>query len=191
MVHNFRLKNGRVAAIRQASRADATLLWDMHQHLSTDTVYKRYHRHYDPTQRELEMLCDVKPDEGMVFIVTVDDPKETVIGHAYYVIDDRNPGIAEPAVVVADDYQRIGIGGLMMKHMGEYAVQHGIHQFRTFILPNNDGVVRLIRRVGVSFHSTIEHGTREILIDLENLLPYSWDMSLQEPALIFPKPEIF
>jgi GNAT superfamily N-acetyltransferase len=164
-IQYYRLKNGITVTIRPAQLRDAQLIWEMHQRLSETSIYKRYHRHYQPSLAALENLCQIDPKAGAVFVATVDSPGERVIGMGYYLIED-DPTIAEPALLVEDDFQGYGLGRHLGQHLVEHAVQQGIHSLNVYALSTNEAITRLIHRSGLPSRSVFSHGVREILIEL-------------------------
>ncbi len=164
-IKHYRMKNGRLVTIRPGRLQDTTLILEMHRRLSPNSIHNRYHRHYEPSRMAIENVCRIDDHAGAVFVATIDDPRETVIGMAYYLAEE-NPANAEPAIVVEDRFQGMGLGGFMAQHMGQHAIQQRIGVFTAYVLPGNEEIMHLIRRSGVSFHSTFSHGTREVHIEL-------------------------
>ena len=74
---------------------------------------------------------------------------------------------AEVAVVMQDDWQRQGIGQVLMKQLAEVALQLGIKRFCAVVLATNRGAHALIKGLGYPYQSHVSHGEDEIVIYLE------------------------
>lgn len=166
-IHHYRLKNGLGITLRLATMEDAPLIWQMHQQLSSMTIYKRYLRHYQPTLEAIQNLCQVNSStgQGAVLIATCDQPHETVIGIAYYIVEE-NPSAAEPALLVKDEFQGQGVGRYLGEHLYEYAISQGVETFYAYALAGNEAVSRLIGRSGLVFSAAFSQGVREFQIEL-------------------------
>ena len=58
------------------------------------------------------------------------------------------PGVAEIALTVGDDWQRRGLGSLLSARLLELARREGLHEIRASVLAENPGGVRLLKAVG-------------------------------------------
>jgi RimJ/RimL family protein N-acetyltransferase len=99
---------------RQISPLDRDGLVDMFERLSPESRRRRFlSPKVQLTERELIHLTDVDHvrHEALVAI----GPDDEIIGVARYVCRSDDPDIAEISVVVADDWQRRGIGGSLVR----------------------------------------------------------------------------
>ncbi|HUO46943.1 MAG TPA: GNAT family N-acetyltransferase [Acidimicrobiia bacterium] len=60
----------------------------------------------------------------------------------------HDPAEAELAITVVDDYQRRGLGRLLLELMAELCRHIGIQRFVFEALPENEGIVRLLKNYG-------------------------------------------
>jgi nucleotide-binding universal stress UspA family protein len=70
------------------------------------------------------------------------------VGVARYV--RTAPDEAEPAVVVADDWQRRGVGSRLLEALASRAVEEGVATFRAPVLAQNHDAIALLRSMGES-----------------------------------------
>jgi RimJ/RimL family protein N-acetyltransferase len=68
-----------------------------------------------------------------------------VAGARYWII---RPDEAEIAFIVADAYQKQGIGTAMLKHLCSIARQAGLKYFYALAIPDNEGASRLLKKLG-------------------------------------------
>ena len=97
--------------IRRATSYDVPAILTMHERLSADSRYARYHAAYTPGYREIYAICRLAGDEGAAWVATVDSVA-AIVGLAYYVSVRREPArVAEVAFLVEDRFQGVGVGG--------------------------------------------------------------------------------
>ena len=120
----------------------------------------RYFRFFNPI-RELSpeflaRLTQVDYDKEMALIAAVSAAgKETEIGVARYSINpDGNS--CEFAVVVADDWQRKGIGLRLLTELGECMREKGIKLVEGWVLKQNVGMLQLAKAMGFDLSTSLE-----------------------------------
>ena len=166
-ISHYEISSGRYATIRPVKPEDAPLILDMYGRLSEASIYRRFLRHYTVTLEDVQAESRVNEGDGAGFVAVIDDPRETVIGLAYYEIDDKESGAsAEPALLVEDRFQGMGLGRYLARTLAEYAVSQGLYRFNAYLHPMNDAVLKIIRRSGLEFESQVAYGMHEVQIAL-------------------------
>jgi len=91
--------------------------------------------------------------------------KERIVGVARY---DRARGtdVAEVAVAVIDEFQRRGLGGILLAELARVARRHGIKSFQLIVLPENREMLGLLRKMGWIHQARVVGGVYEISFDL-------------------------
>ena len=118
--------------------------------LSPESRYRRFFelkRELKP--RELDWLTAIDHVDHEA-VVAVDQHDGSLIGVGRYVREKDRPMSAELAIAVVDDWQRRGIGTVLVAEIVERATANGLQQIRAFALGDNRPVNRLLRRLG--FH---------------------------------------
>ncbi len=151
--------------IRSTTPVDVDLIWQLHQHLSSDSIYKRYHNPRVPNRAEMSRICGLHGEDGRSFIATAPGKAE-IVGMAYYITQSASPETAEPALLVADAFQGQGIGKRLMKHLVEQAVTQGIHFFDALVLPSNGSMIHLLNSSGRLIENHLSYGAREMRVQL-------------------------
>lgn len=165
--HTIRLRDRTVVTVRPARPHDWMLIEEMHDRLSDASLYFRYMRYSKPTCRELRRLCRMDRHKGSVLVATVDEPGETVIGLAYYVIEEGvTPLTAEPALLVEDRFQGKGLGTRLFHLLSEAAQQQGIAEFQGIVYGGNEMMMQVLRRSGLPLESNFAYGMREVRIHI-------------------------
>jgi RimJ/RimL family protein N-acetyltransferase len=68
-----------------------------------------------------------------------------VAGARYWI---TRPDEAEITFMVADDYQKQGIGTAMLNHLCSIARQAGLKRLYALAIPDNEGAPRLLKKLG-------------------------------------------
>src|SRR5687768_11845215 len=117
---------GRVV-IRPLEPTDRELLAAGFERLSPESRYRRFFAAIPRlTERQLDYLTQVDQQDH-VALVAVDDAAGDMIGVARFV--RTAPGVAEPAVVVADDWHGRGVASALLDRLVERAQEEGIQRF--------------------------------------------------------------
>ena len=113
--------------------------------LSPETRYRRFHApvHRMPLSA-VRHLVGVDHDSREAVVAVVGGE---VVGVARY---DRSPAdasTAEFAVVVADDWQGVGLGRQLLRDVTALAAGRGVRQLVATVQPDNSRVLRLVQRL--------------------------------------------
>jgi RimJ/RimL family protein N-acetyltransferase len=80
----------------------------------------------------------------------VDHVRGGGVGIARYVRDREDPGAAEIAVTIVDDWQGRGLGTELLARLSDRACQEGIGRFTALVAADNAAVAGLLRNSGAS-----------------------------------------
>jgi len=89
--------------------------------------------------------CDFVSQVALIGLVRHNLRMAIVAGARYWI---TGPDEAEITFMVADDYQKQGIGTAMLNHLCSIARQAGLKRLIAFALPDNEGAVRLLNKLG-------------------------------------------
>lgn len=158
MTSTVMLRDGSEVTIRPIQPADAPLLQDLLTRLSPESIYKRFMAYIKRlSDKQAERFANVNYETEMAFVATNADGQ--VIGVARYMTPTPpEVGAAEAAVVVEDAYQGNYLGTYLLRHLVQYALEHGIGVFTAAIHPSNEKIVRFIRRSGYPVESRFSNG---------------------------------
>lgn len=134
--------------IRPVTSHDAARLVDLHDRCSPDTRYLRYH---SPKPRlraaEAAYLAGVDGERRVALVVTaIEDGEERIVGDARF--DLIGDGDAEAALLLRDDVQGAGLGGLLFQRLLEVASGLDVRRIVLEILPHNRPMLALAARFG-------------------------------------------
>jgi len=164
------LKDGTRVHVRPIRPEDEPRLHEAFGRMSERTVYFRF---FSPLKRLPEELAHrlarVDYDQRFALVATTHRPdgQEHILGVARY---DRAPGTAsaEVAVAVVDDAQRQGVGSGLLSLLSEVARAHGIEELTLIVLPENQSMLGLLRRLGWIHRAVLRGGVYEITFSPPN-----------------------
>ena len=161
------LTDGTKVLVRPIVPEDEPLLHEAVAAMSERTVYFRF---FSPLKRMPDALAHrlaVVDYNDRFALVATDKPrgKERIVGVARY---DRvvNIDVAEVAVAVIDEFQRRGLGSALMTILGKVATEHGIKTFTLVVLPENQQMLGLLRKMGWIHRAKLAGGLYDISFEL-------------------------
>jgi acetyltransferase len=161
------LIDGTKVLVRPIVPEDEPLLHEAVAAMSERTVYFRF---FSPLKRMPDALAHrlaVVDYNDRFALVATDKPrgKERIVGVARY---DRvvNTDVAEVAVAVIDEFQRRGLGSALMTILGKVATEHGIKTFTLIVLPENQQMLGLLRKMGWIHRAKLSGGVYDISFEL-------------------------
>lgn len=135
------------------------------------SVQSRWQRFASPiarlTDAQLDYLTRLDGKDRVAWCAAVErDGDEHGIGLARYIRLADDPGVAEFAVTVVDEFQAQGIGYALLTKLKETARDNGLTALRGYVLPSNRHMLALCRRLGANI-STPDSGfvTAEIALN--------------------------
>lgn len=144
------LRNGQEVVLRPIRPEDEPLESKMLDYLSSQTMYYRF-LGYIPkiTHDFLTRFTQIDYDREMAIIAEIQDETDgerKMIG-VVRIVSDAWGENAEFAIVVADPWQRKGLGRIMSDFILEIAEEKGINKIYANVLATNKGMLRLFEKL--------------------------------------------
>jgi GNAT superfamily N-acetyltransferase len=137
--------------VRLVRPADKQKLREGFEHLSSESRRRRFLGHKSQlSEAELRFFTDVDGINHVAltaFKVNRQGNEGKCVGVARFVRTPEDWTVAEIALVVADAYQRLGIGRLLLQRLLAAAAVRGVRRVQFYSLADNDALRRLIKRV--------------------------------------------
>ncbi len=162
------LRDGTKVHLRAIVPEDEPLLHEAVAAMSERPVYFRF---FSPIKRMSDALAHrlavVDYNDRFALVATTHRPsgKERIVGVARY-DRARDTVIAEVALAVIDEFQRRGLGGILLVELATVAKKHGIKTFQLIVLPENREMLGLLRKMGWIHQARLTGGMYEISFDL-------------------------
>jgi acetate---CoA ligase (ADP-forming) len=134
------LRDGSLVHVRPVSPDDRILLLRFIKSLSTETVRLRFLNKVKPEETVNQLI----PGTNQFALLAMRE--EAIIGHAIYTVTLINK--AEPAAVVADDYQDKGLGTILLGQLTQAAIENGISVFEARVATENTYILTVLRELG-------------------------------------------
>jgi GNAT superfamily N-acetyltransferase len=147
--------------LARLEHSDGESLRRLFYRLSPETLYRRFMSPVvRPDQVRPDRLLDIDHCDREA-VVALDGGE--IVGVARYA---RQPGspTAEVAVVVADAWQRHGLGSRLLTALARLAAAAGIERFTLTMQADNDRIVRLVRHLAPSTRFTLSYGVYEAVV---------------------------
>ncbi len=160
--------DGTSVTIRPIRPDDLSLTNEFDDRLSPATKYRRLLSDRQPSSAELRRFTHIDAKREVALIAIVGDPGSVKqIGVARCVQDDAGES-AEFAIVVSDDWQRRGLGAVLLSALIDAARQRGVRRLEAITMADNRGMLNLARKLG--FSARAEPGEPELIGLVLNLL---------------------
>ena len=88
--------------------------------------------------------------------VVEEGARPVIVGGARYIV--VQPGQAEVAFAIVDEYQGQGIGAALMRHLAAIARQAGLETLIAEVLPDNSPMLKVFQKSGLSLGTRHEGG---------------------------------
>jgi acetyltransferase len=156
-VRPFVNKAGENYVIRPVRPEDEPLVVQFHAKLSEESVYFRYFRAFQLSQRveheRLTRMCYVDYDRTIALVTEWENPDS---GKSEIVAIGRltrlpNPQEAEFAILVRDDFQGKGLGTVVLQRLLQFGRDEGIKHVMAYMLGSNKGMITVCKRLGFTF----------------------------------------
>lgn len=160
------LPDGAELVIGRLTPADAPVLADGFARLSVESRQLRFLAPKpNLSAAELNYLTEVDGHDHEA-LGAIDPLTDRGVAVARFVRDEADPTRAEAAITVADDWQRRGVGKLLLERLADRARAEGITRFTALVSGDNRGMQALAKYLGPVRISHIAGGTYEYEVEL-------------------------
>lgn len=122
--------------------------------LSVESIRNRFmgsKKEFSP--QELEYLTNLDGwNHYAIGIEERDRPRGVAL--VRMVRSSSDPLEAEVAITIIDEYQRLGLGSILMKFIALSALEREVKRLSFTFMPQNEGIIRLIHKLGNSYHGS-------------------------------------
>ncbi len=145
-------KSGDAFVIRPIRPEDEPKVVKFHAKLSEESVYFRYFRAFQLSQRvqheRLTRMCFVDYDRTIALVTEWENPETgedeiVAIGRLTRLPD---PQEAEFAILVRDDFQGRGLGTVLLKRLLQFGRDEGINHVNAYMLGSNKGMITVCKQ---------------------------------------------
>src|SRR5262249_15854427 len=118
------------------------------------------------TEQEIEFFLNVDFIHHVALVAVLPEGGRSMIagGGRYVVVQ---PGRAEVAFVVVDEYQGQGIGAALMRHLAAIRRAAGISELLAGVLPDNIAMLKTFEKSGLRVDTRREGGVVHVSLHLD------------------------
>jgi acetate---CoA ligase (ADP-forming) len=151
------LRDGSTVRIRPVADPDLQSVVDLFARLSIRSIRMRFHGVATPSRDALRRFVEV--DYRTTFSLIAEsglDADRVTIALATYM--QTAGGRAEMALVVDDSFQGLGLGSVLIEHLGEAAAEAGITTFEAEVLASNADMLEVIHHLNLPVETSLSAG---------------------------------
>jgi GNAT superfamily N-acetyltransferase len=170
----IRLRNGLNLRLRHLQRRDRLRLKEFFARCSVEAIRDRFMSSIDPASDSL-LNCLAEPDGSshVALIVTQGlGTDERVVAEGRFVVFNERREIADVALLVVDEFQRQGIGTMLIHQLIEIACRKGVTRFSADVLLGNRAILSLLRGTSQCLSATVSYGSIHFEIPITETLPH-------------------
>lgn len=160
------LRNGSTVLVRPVRPDDEPGLYEFLLTLSESSRHSRYFGTVGDEPLKREALRQSQSDRGdhRGLVATAGRDRQ-IVGHAEYVVGrgTRAADQAEVSFAIADAFQGLGLGTILLGQLAQLAALRGIRRFEAVVLPENHQMLAVFRESG--FPTLTHAGVGEIRVE--------------------------
>ena len=151
------LRDGSTVRIRPALASDVEPLEGLFSRLSRDSIYLRFHGLLPRPRAMIEKFVNVdyKTSLSLLAETGLGDKKRSIALATYVQTGESR---AEMALVVDDSHQGLGLGSVLIEHLGEAASEAGIDTFEAEVMGSNADMLEVLRHLDLPMQTTVSSG---------------------------------
>ena len=160
------LRDGRSVEIRALRPDDETQMLAAVSRTSPQSLYRRFFgvkKDFSQSEKAFFLNADFTHHVALVASVKRNERAE-IVGGARYVVAE--PGIAEVAFTVIDEFQGKGVGSALMRHLILLARRASLKQLVADVLPENTAMINILKRSGLPAAMTRTRGVVHVSLDV-------------------------
>jgi acetate---CoA ligase (ADP-forming) len=161
LVRDVLLVDGSTLRLRAPAPEDVDDIVAFYEALSPESRYMRFHG-YGRTDTAARALVEAR---GVDRAALIGRHGDRVVAVAQYE-RLREPGAAEVAFAVADDFQRRGAATRMLEQLASVAAERGIHRFDAEVLPSNRAMLSVFESAGFAIRRAGASGELTVSLDI-------------------------
>jgi acetate---CoA ligase (ADP-forming) len=161
LVRDVLLRDGSTLRLRAPTPADFEAIRDFYDSLSQESRYLRFHG-FGRTDGPAREYAEADGVDRLALIGAQGGRLVAAAGFDRL----REPGAAEVAFAVADDFQGRGTATRLLEQLAELAAERGIYRFDAEVIADNMAMLRVFKRAGFDVRRRSDFGEVTVSLDL-------------------------
>jgi len=160
------LRDGRQVTIRALRSDDRDGLVSAMDRSSAESRYRRF---FSPrrgfTEEQITYFVNIDFINHVALVAELEEEgRRDIIGGGRYVV--VQPGRAEVAFAVVDQYQGQGVGAALMQHLVAIARDAGLAELTAEVLADNTSMLKVFHKTGLPVRTSRESGVVHVTMQL-------------------------
>ncbi len=154
LIDRVTLADGRIVTLRPVLPQDADAEQTFISALSPQSRRRRFHGAINALpERVLEAMTAIDYQQQLALVAEAadGDGEARLVADARYVLTE--PGQADFAIAVADDWQHVGLGRTLLQRLARQACRQGIGRLQGTVLASNGPMLSLMRSWGATLRA--------------------------------------
>jgi RimJ/RimL family protein N-acetyltransferase len=160
------MRDGRRVEIRALRHEDRNGLEEAVSRASAESLRRRFfslRRHF--SEQEMEFFSNIDFVSHVALVVVAEEGgRPVIVGGGRYIV--LEPGRAEVAFALIDEYQGHGIGTALMRHLATIARDAGLKELIAEVLPENTAMLNVFKKSGLQPTTKREAGIMHVTLQL-------------------------
>lgn len=141
------LRDGTQVILRSIKPEDEMLWLEMFGNFSDESIWNRFFNVIQDTPHEFRVrYCDIDYNREIAIIAELQDDERKMLGVARFTFDSSMRS-GELAFIVADCWQGLGLGTMMVQHVINICKEKKVEAIYSFILPNNYRSIKFLKKL--------------------------------------------
>lgn len=160
------LRDGRQLTVRALRPEDQDNYLAAVDRTTSESLRRRFFgakRYFTEAERSFYLNVDFIKHVAIVAIVD-ENGKSTLVGGARFVIEKAHK--AEVAFMIVDQYQHLGIGSALMRHIITIAQNAGLQELFAQVLPANTAMLKVFERTNLPVSIKRETDVMNVTLNL-------------------------
>jgi acetyltransferase len=163
----WRLHGGLPVLLRTLQPTDFALHKQFLYNCSRASIYQRFFQvaeHRKVTDQQIARYTNFDRTRELAIVAVWHPAQDQELGVAR--LTQSENGLAEFAVIVADAWQRQGLGRKLVEKIVEVAAQRHVRSLQGYVLSDNKAMLRLCHQLGFKVRWLMGEGVYQVQIDL-------------------------
>ncbi|MFX1476127.1 MAG: GNAT family N-acetyltransferase [Promethearchaeota archaeon] len=163
----WKMRDGRAVLLRSIKPEDEPLWLEMFQNFSEESIRYRFFEIIKDTPHEVRVrYCNIDYDREIAIVAELTEKGERKILGVVRLIEEPDGKSGEIAVIVADQYQGLGLGSKMIDYMLEICIERKLETVYGVMLPDNYRAIHLMEKMGFTTKYQGD-GTIKVIVSLK------------------------
>jgi acetyltransferase len=163
---NVKLRDGRTVLLRPIKSEDEPMWQEMYQNFSDESIRYRFFQVIKATPEMRKRYCNIDCDKEIAIVAELNEEGKKRILGVFRVILEPDLKTGEIAFIIADQWQNLGLGSAMMRHMIRICKDKKLEAIYGVVLKNNIKGVRFMKNMGFTIQQ-LDEETMKVALNLK------------------------